>query len=152
MIIPTLGCPSNCKYCWSSEEGSPVMDVRIVQETAAWLSGFRSDPVTITFHGGEPLLAGPSFYREALPILSEKLAQNRPSFALQTNLWRLTPELADILAEYHIPIGSSIDGPEEITDSQRGDGYFKKTMEGYRIAKEHGPVCGGKGGNCQVLP
>ena len=20
MIIPTLGCPSNCSYCWSSEE------------------------------------------------------------------------------------------------------------------------------------
>lgn len=114
------------------------MDIRTVKETADWLSGFRSDPVTITFHGGEPLLAGPSFYREALPILSDGLAQNRPSFALQTNLWRLTPELADILAEYTIPIGSSIDGPEEITDAQRGDGYFQKTMEGYRIAKEHG--------------
>lgn len=114
------------------------MDIRTVKETAAWLSGFRSDPVTITFHGGEPLLAGPSFYQEALPILSDGLAQNRPSFALQTNLWRLTPEIADILAEYNIPIGSSIDGPEEITDSQRGDGYFQKTMEGYRIAKEHG--------------
>ena len=27
MIIPTLGCPSKCKYCWSSEEGSPVMSI-----------------------------------------------------------------------------------------------------------------------------
>ncbi len=42
---------------------------------------------------------------------------------MQTNLWRMTPEIAEVLAEYRIPIGSSIDGPEEITDSQRGAGY-----------------------------
>jgi len=42
-----------------------------------------------------------------------------------------------VLAAYHVPIGSSIDGPEDITDSQRGDGYFQKTMKGYSIAKEH---------------
>jgi uncharacterized protein len=57
---------------------------------------------------------------------------------MQTNLWRMTPEIATILAEYHVPIGSSIDGPEDITDSQRGKGYFEKTMKGYGIAKAHG--------------
>ncbi|MCA1916879.1 TIGR04083 family peptide-modifying radical SAM enzyme, partial [Methanospirillum hungatei] len=140
MLIPTLGCPSNCKYCWSSEEGSPVMNIQVVKDVVSWLSEFRDDPVTITFHGGEPLLAGPAFYREALPLLAQGLAKNKPSFAIQTNLWRMTPELADIFAEYHIPIGSSIDGPEDITDYQRGEGYFQKTMEGYRIAREHGLI------------
>lgn len=138
MLIPTLGCPSNCKYCWSSEEGSPVMNIQVVKDVVSWLSDFRDDPVTITFHGGEPLLAGPDFYRQALPLLAQGLSKNKPSFAIQTNLWRMTPELADIFAEYHIPIGSSIDGPEDITDYQRGDGYFEKTMEGYGIAREHG--------------
>ena len=37
MIIPTLGCPSKCKYCWSSEEGSPVMTVDTVKEIVEWL-------------------------------------------------------------------------------------------------------------------
>ncbi|TAJ43950.1 TIGR04083 family peptide-modifying radical SAM enzyme [Methanofollis fontis] len=138
MIIPTLGCPSNCAYCWSSEEGSPVMTMETVRETAEWLRGYRDDPVTITFHGGEPLLAGAEFYREALPTLSEGMDDRGPFFALQTNLWRMTPEMADVLAAYHIPIGSSIDGPEAINDSQRGDGYFRKTMAGYRTAREHG--------------
>ncbi len=50
----------------------------------------------------------------------------------------MTPEIAEIFAEYHVPVGSSIDGPEDITDSQRGLGYFKKTMRGYDIAKAHG--------------
>ncbi|MFZ2075001.1 MAG: radical SAM protein, partial [Methanoregula sp.] len=54
MIIPTLGCPSKCKYCWSSEEGSPVMTTATVQEIVEWLKGWEKDRVTFTFHGGEP--------------------------------------------------------------------------------------------------
>ena len=137
MLIPTLGCPSKCSYCWSSEEGSPVMSIDIVREVVAWLKDFREDRVTFTFHGGEPLLAGAEFYRQALPLLSQELHKLSPEFAMQTNLWRMTPEIAEILAEYHVPIGSSVDGPEDITDSQRGKGYFKKTMQGYEIAKAH---------------
>jgi sulfatase maturation enzyme AslB (radical SAM superfamily) len=30
MIIPTLGCPSNCGYCWSSEEDSELMTVETI--------------------------------------------------------------------------------------------------------------------------
>ncbi len=138
MIIPTLGCPSKCHYCWSSDEGSPKMSIDTVREIAAWLKDYRSDQVTITFHGGEPLLAGAEFYRQALPLLSGELAHLAPTFALQSNLWLLTPELAQVLAEYHIPIGSSIDGPEEITDAQRGKGYFAKTMRGYETARANG--------------
>jgi uncharacterized protein len=138
MLIPTLGCPSNCSYCWSSEEDSPVMSIETLREVVAWLKDFRDDPVTITFHGGEPLLAGADFYREALPLLSKDLRHLSPAFAMQTNLWKLTPELADILAEYNVPLGSSIDGPKEVNDLQRGEGYFEKTMRGYEIARAHG--------------
>ncbi|OPY49868.1 MAG: pyrroloquinoline quinone biosynthesis protein PqqE [Methanosaeta sp. PtaU1.Bin112] len=138
MIIPTLGCPSKCAYCWSSEVGSPIMSIETVREIVAWLQDFRIDPVTFTFHGGEPLLAGADFYRQALPLLTKELPQLEPNFALQTNLWMLTPELADVLAEYNIPIGSSLDGPQELNDLQRSEGYYERTMRGYRLAKEHG--------------
>jgi uncharacterized protein len=114
------------------------MTIDTVREIVAWLRDFRNDRVTFTFHGGEPLLAGADFYRQALPLLAEGLSHLKPEFALQTNLWRLTPELAEILAEYHVPIGSSIDGPQELNDLQRSEGYFDKTMKGYQIAKEHG--------------
>ncbi len=138
MIIPTLGCPSKCAYCWSSEVDSPVMSIETVKDIVAWLKEFRSDPVTFTFHGGEPLLAGADFYRQALPLLTGELQQLEPNFALQTNLWKLTPELADVLAQYSIPIGSSLDGPQELNDLQRSEGYYEKTMLGYELAKEHG--------------
>ena len=138
MIIPTLGCPSKCAYCWSSEVGSPIMSIDTVKDIVAWLKDFRNDPVTFTFHGGEPLLAGADFYRQALPMLSGELAHIEPNFALQTNLWKLTPELADVLAQYNIPLGSSLDGPQELNDLQRSEGYFERTMNGYKLALEHG--------------
>lgn len=138
MLVPTLGCPSNCEYCWSSEEGSPVMDMEIIKETVEWLKDFREEPVTFTFHGGEPLLAGYDFFSEALPLITRELAHLKPALALQTNLWYMTPELARLFKEYNIPIGSSLDGPEELNDLQRGKGYYQKTMRGYEIAKELG--------------
>jgi uncharacterized protein len=138
MLIPTLNCPARCSYCWSSEHGSPVMNVDTVREVVTWLRDFGEDRVTFTFHGGEPLLAGPDFYREALPLLSGELSHMKPDFAMQTNLWLMTPELAEILAEYHVPLGSSIDGPEMLNDSQRGNGYFRKTMKGYDVARSGG--------------
>lgn len=138
MIIPTLGCPSKCNYCWSSEEGSLIMSIETIQETVNWLKNFREEPVTFTFHGGEPLLAGYDFYKKALPLLSKGLTGLKPAFALQTNLWNMTDELAELFAEYNIPIGSSIDGPQELNDFQRGEKYYERTMKGYEIAKAHG--------------
>jgi uncharacterized protein len=138
MLIPTMNCPARCRYCWSSEHGSPVMGIDTIREVVAWLHDFGEERVTFTFHGGEPLLAGPDFYRKALPVLSTGLQHMKPDFALQTNLWLMTPEMAGILAEYHVPLGSSIDGPEALNDLQRGRGYFQKTMKGFETARAGG--------------
>lgn len=138
MLIPTLSCPANCSYCWSSDKGSPVMNIGTINEVVEWLRDFRNDPVTFTFHGGEPLMAGADFFRQALPLLAKGLSHMKPAFALQTNLWKMTPEIARILAGYNIPIGSSLDGPQQLTDLQRGKGYFEKTMKGYEIARDNG--------------
>jgi len=114
------------------------MGIETIEEVVKWLKNFRNEPVTFTFHGGEPLLAGADFYRKALPLLAEGLSHLKPAFALQSNLWTITPELAQILAKYNIPIGSSLDGPQELNDLQRGEGYYDKTMRGYKIARENG--------------
>ena len=138
MLIPTLSCPANCSYCWSSDKGSPIMSIETIKDVVEWLKDFRDDQVTFTFHGGEPLMAGVDFYREALPLLAKNLRHIKPAFALQSNLWLMTPDMAKVLAEYNIPIGSSLDGPKELTDLQRGKGYFDKTMKGFQIARENG--------------
>ena len=137
MLVPTLGCPSNCGYCWSSEEGSELMSIDTLKQTVNWLKTLREDSVTVTFHGGEPLLAGLEFFETALPLIKTELSHLKPALAIQTNLWNMTDDIAELFSTYNIPIGSSIDGPEELNDYQRGKGYYQKTMHGYQIAKAH---------------
>jgi len=138
MLVPTLGCPARCSYCWSSDPASPRMSIGTVGDVVDWLSHLQKERVTVTFHGGEPLLAGAGFYREALPMISDGLSHMKPEFAMQSNLWLLTPEIAEILAKYRVPLGTSIDGPEDLCNMQRGEGYFQRTMQGYEIARQHG--------------
>jgi uncharacterized protein len=138
MIIPTLDCPSNCSYCWGSEKKSEIMDIQVIDEIVKWLDGFRDDYVHFTFHGGEPLLAGYEFYSKALPLLKNSKTHKEAGFSLQTNLWLLNEKLAKLFSKYNMAISTSIDGPKEINDYQRGEGYFDKTMKAYRLAKDNG--------------
>lgn len=138
MIIPTLDCPSNCSYCWGSKKNSGVMDIGVVEQTVKWLDGFRDDYIHFTFHGGEPLIAGYDFYKEALPLLKNSKTHKEAGFSLQSNLWLLDEKLAKLFSEYGVAISTSIDGPKEINDYQRGEGYFDKTMKSYKIAKDNG--------------
>ena len=51
------------------------MSITTVKEIVSWINNFRDDPIYITFHVGEPLLAGYKFYQKALPLLKEGLFQ-----------------------------------------------------------------------------
>ncbi len=136
MIIPTLNCPSNCKYCWGSENTSEMMKTDIIDKTINWLKDFRDEKVHFTFHGGEPLLAGYDFYEYALEKLNA--LPNAEGFSLQSNIWLLNQELIELFKKYDVAISTSIDGPKEINDYQRGEGYFDKTMANYKLAKNNG--------------
>ena len=100
------------------------------------------ETLEITFHGGEPLAAGPKFYRMALPLLKKGLSPRRVRFAIQSNLWLLTDELCDLFTEFKVSVGTSLDGPQEVNDAQRGRGYFDKTMAGIQRARAHGMEVG----------
>jgi uncharacterized protein len=97
-----------------------------------------SAPLHITFHGGEPLVPGAKWYREALPLLRDGLAPRRVRFSAQSNLWLLTDELCELFREYGVSLGTSLDGPEAINDAQRGAGHFARTMAGIALARAHG--------------
>ena len=115
------------------------MSLATVEAVARWQNTLSSnDALDITFHGGEPLVPGAQFYRMALPLLRQELALRRVQFAMQSNLWLLTDELCDLLREYGVSLGTSLDGPESINDAQRGRGYFRRTMAGIERARAHG--------------
>lgn len=117
----------------------------MAQETLAatidWLKSLLADQpdssLEIVFHGGEPLLAGENFYRQAIPRLREAFG-NHLRLGVQSNLWLLTDEFCDLFTEYGVSLGTSLDGPEAINDAQRGQGYFRRTMTGIQMAQRHG--------------
>ncbi|MGD2105529.1 MAG: TIGR04083 family peptide-modifying radical SAM enzyme [Anaerolineae bacterium] len=139
MLVPSLACPASCAYCFGPHEGGPPMERDTLRAVVRW-QGRRDgdDPLEVTFHGGEPLVPGDAFYRDALPLLREGLAPRRVRFSVQSNLWLLTDGLCDLFREYSVSLGTSLDGPESINDAQRGEGHFRRTMAGIERAREQG--------------
>ena len=138
MLVPSLNCPASCSYCFGPHEGQEIMSLDIIHDVISWQKNLGTDRLEITFHGGEPLLAGADFYKQAFPLLSEGLKHRSIRFGMQSNLWLLTDELCQILSKYRVSLGTSLDGPESITDAQRGTGYYQKTMAGIRLAQQYG--------------
>ena len=107
--------------------------------TLDWITDYFSaeDKIELTFHGGEPLLAGIEWYRHNLPILIQHF-EHRLILAIQSNLWLLDDDFCDLFQEYGISVGTSLDGPEYLNDAQRGKGYFARTMSGIETARRNG--------------
>lgn len=99
-------------------------------------AGERGNP-SITFHGGEPLAAGKGFFREALPLARSVLG-DRSRISLQSNLWLLDDEYCSIFRDFGVSVGTSLDGPREINDAQRGRGYFDRTWAGIELLRSQG--------------
>jgi uncharacterized protein len=95
----------------------------------------------LTFHGGEPLLAGHAWYRRNLPRLRSRFG-DRLKLGIQSNLWLLDDDYCELFRERRVSIGTSLDGPEAINDAQRGAGYFGRTMAGIEAARRHGMSVG----------
>src|SRR5664280_1201917 len=152
MLVPSLACPSSCAYCFGPHASGKTMGHETLEVVVEWqraLGGGASEAdgdvpgngggtLEITFHGGEPLVPGAEWYRTALPLLRDGLAPRKVGFAVQSNLWRLTDELCELFTEFGVSLGTSLDGPEEINDAQRGHGYFARTMAGIELARDHG--------------
>jgi uncharacterized protein len=119
------------------------MSLETVQAVVDWQNTIGGgEQIEITFHGGEPLLAGIEYYKKSLPVLREGLSFQKVSFAIQSNLWLLTDAMCEIFKVYNVSIGTSLDGPEAINDAQRGSGYYRRTMASLERARAHGMSVG----------
>jgi len=141
MVIPSLACPGACHYCFGPREGK-IMDSstgsaaisfmdRIMRET-------NQDKLRLTLHGGEPLVAGYSFFENFLGEIDSVFSGRRRDLALQSNFWLLDERFCDLLKQHQVSVGTSLDGPEEINDSQRGAGSYARTMAGIERARAAG--------------
>ncbi|MBI5787319.1 MAG: radical SAM protein [Candidatus Schekmanbacteria bacterium] len=139
VVITPAGyrCNLACDYCFnragSSKSNPAVMNQELLERVIQQVLSTSENPEFI-WHGGEPLLAGMDFYKNALR-LQEKygLPLTQARNAIQTNGTLLDESWAAFLKENHFEIGLSLDGPEKLHDAQRKypsrQGSFRQVMQ-----------------------
>ena len=116
-----------------------VLDSYIQQVIA--IHGRRAE-IEFAWHGGEPTMAGISFYEKALAI-QRKYGEGRNILnTLQTNGTLLTDDWCRFFKDNAFRIGLSIDGPEHLHNiyrkDARGEGTFSQVMAGLDLLRKHG--------------
>ena len=144
-LILTDNCNLCCSYCRAKafeelEEGSsegttveidPDLPLELDYDLQILYEFLAKDPsATLTFYGGEPLLRADLIDR----IVREAPVQR---FMMQTNallLDRLAPEVVNRFATILV----SLDGREELTDRNRGEGVYRRVMDQVRKIRANG--------------
>lgn len=138
MLLPTMSCQGQCIYCFGPNKGTEM--TRKTTEAALDFVA-RLAPVdgllSITIHGGEPLLASLDWFRMVLPRLRECFG-SRLTLYMQSNLLDLTDDVIELIRLYSVRIGSSVDGYEEMCDAQRGSGYYQRNLSARNKLREKG--------------
>lgn len=139
-VKPTLSCNMRCHHCFNGEKlnGSSIIDVKKVKLLFEKASK-EYDTIKVTFHGGEPTLAGIAFYRDIFNcqhVLQKEHGVKFRNF-FTTNGLLLDEEFVDLLIENDVLINVSYDGPYNYVLRQRGD----KVLENIKlIQKKHGRI------------
>ena len=130
MVKPVSGaCNMNCRYCFYSDVMArretaiyPKMSIEALEVLVRRAFRYADGPVSFSFQGGEPTLAGPEFY-DAL-VRFERMYNTRGlpvHNAVQTNGYALSDEMIDLFAREHFFLGVSLDGDAVAHDGMRPD-------------------------------
>ena len=150
MLKPVgAACNLRCHYCYYLEKACLYKDSskRVLSEemldqfTKEYIEAQTMNDVLFTWHGGEPLMRPPSFYRKALELQKKYGRGRNISNVIQTNGTLLTDEWCRFLHENNWLVGVSIDGPQEFHDEYRrtasGGPSWAKVMRGIQLLNKH---------------
>ncbi len=142
---PTPFCNLNCTYCYLPDrKDKRVMDVEIVRTAVEKLKEEQllEPGLGIIWHAGEPTVVRPEQYAAYFAPIREVLGDLEYVQHFQTNGTLIDDRWCDFIAEHHIAVGISIDGPDYIHDRSRktwnGRGTLDKTVRGIEALKKHG--------------
>lgn len=151
MIKPaSSACNLACRYCFyhslaeKRESGCRgVMKTELFSEIMKKAFSFADgEAVTLSFQGGEPLLAGKEFFIKAFAEIERLNVKKSPVYiGVQTNGTLIDEEWCNIFASYGVLVGLSLDG-DDYVDGLRiypdGKESFSEALRGYEKLKRRG--------------
>ncbi len=150
MIKPAGGfCNLRCKYCFYADEtcrrerkNDGMMTEQTLEQILSKALAETKEQCFFVFQGGEPTLAGISFFRKATALVNQyNINKCKVEYALQTNATLLEDAWCEFFAENQFLIGVSLDGIKEIHDANRidadGNGTYERVVEGIRLLEKH---------------
>lgn len=123
-------CNLNCTYCdltEASRKSKNVMSMEVVTSFFAdiFSNDLVDDELVIVWHSGEPLTLSPSYYEQAIALITSLRNQYAPEklikFVIQTNAVLIDEKWCDFFCKNkeHLDIGVSCDGPADLHDRYR---------------------------------
>jgi len=129
-------CNLNCDYCYVYHMGDEawrrqpkLMSEETVEAMALSLSSLvesQGRPLSVVFHGGEPLMVGAARFEKICAAMRARLPAP-VGLHVQTNGLLLTDAVIDVCARHDVGISISIDGPSVIHDRHRPDRRGRKS-------------------------
>lgn len=151
MVKPASAlCNLRCEYCFykdvaqsrkCSEHGIMTRDTAraLIEKSLSFANGA---PVSFTFQGGEPTLAGIDYYKNFVADLKKINKKSSPVYlSIQTNGTLINGEWADFLAKNGFLTGLSLDGDFEANKfrkDENGKNSFYNILKAAETLKRHG--------------
>jgi uncharacterized protein len=139
VLQPTTLCNLNCSYCYLPERQSrTVMSIDVTTALAKDFEG-RTAPVTILWHGGEPLATGVRAMRDLLQPFEDLRKRGLVKHTLQTNATLIDQQWIRLLKDFHFSLGVSIDGPGDCNESRvtwSSQPALGKALRGVELLRE----------------
>lgn len=112
IVQPTTLCNLNCSYCYlPHRKAKHYMQIEVIQEIVKFVEDQNSPvPVSIVWHGGEPLVTGIERFKAMLEPFEHQRSEGKIQHFIQTNATLITDEWCELFIQYNIRVGVSIDG------------------------------------------
>jgi uncharacterized protein len=142
-------CNLNCGYCYYKGKenlyrtgmATEMSDAVLEEYTKEYIQCQQVSDITFVWQGGEPVLAGLDFYKNAVCMQQKYAGGKRISNAFQTNGTLLTDEWCRFFAGQGFLVGISIDGPGEIHNRYRmnktGIPSYDLVMKGIDLLRKY---------------
>jgi uncharacterized protein len=134
-VKPTLQCNAKCVYCLATKP-SQNMSEELISDLFAKLAVFAKDnrvnDISINWHGGEPMLMGPGFYRCVMQLQERYIGDLCVQHTMQSNACLYKGETREVLQDMlsSRTIGTCLDPFHRTRLLASGDDYFNESLKG----------------------